>query len=284
MNRKIIYINSIIIAILALTATLSGLFWKELYKHDTVSMAAQSMGQDLITLNIAIPILLFSLYLIRRNSLRGTLIWMGTIFYFLYSYGAMSFLTSYNQLFLVYIALFSISLYTFIYGLLSLDVNKIKSSTSPGVTIKLAGVFLIFSGAMLALMWIKMIIDSLLIGAPPSVLESYTTLVIQAMDIGIVFPATLIAGLLILKDNEWGYAIVSIFLIKASLLGTAILSMIYFMAQNGVKIDLEQAMFFIIVTVLGIIITVTFYSRIKGSINENKYIELNKGDKESLSG
>jgi hypothetical protein len=33
------------------------------------------------------------------------------------------------------------------------------------------------------------------------------------------------------------------------------------MAQNGVKIEIGQAMFFIVVTVLGIIITVAFYSR-----------------------
>nr|WP_279383570.1 hypothetical protein [Methanobacterium formicicum] len=44
---------------------------------------------------------------------------MGVVFYFLYTYSSMSFLASYNQLFLVYVALFSLSLYTFVYGLLS---------------------------------------------------------------------------------------------------------------------------------------------------------------------
>lgn len=265
MDKKIIYINSIIIAVLAVIATLSGLFWKGLYKHDTISGMAQMMGQDLITLLIGIPILLGSLYLVSRNSLRGNLIWMGTIFYFLYSYAAMSFLTSYNQLFLIYVALFSLSLYTFVYGLLSLDVKTIKKSISPGKTTKIAGVFLIFSGAMLAVMWIKMIIDSLLAGIAPAALESYTTLVIQAMDIGIIFPATLISGLLILKGKGWGYALVSILLIKTSLLGTAILSMIFFMVQNGVRIELEQALFFIIITTLGVIISTAFYSKIKGT-------------------
>jgi hypothetical protein len=171
MDKKIVYINSIFIAILAVTATLSGLFWKGLYKHDTISMAAQAMGQDLITLLIGVPILLGSLYLIRKNSLRGSLIWMGTIFYFLYSYASMAFLASYNQIFLVYVALFSLSLYTFVYGLLSLNVKTIKKSISPGKASKIAGMFLIFSGAMVALMWIKMIVDSLLTGIAPSALK-----------------------------------------------------------------------------------------------------------------
>lgn len=266
MNRKIIYINSIVIALLAVIATLSGLFWKGLYQHDTVSITAQMMGQDLVTLIISVPILLGSLYLISRASLRGKLIWMGTIFYFLYSYASMSFATSYNPLFLIYVALFSISLYTFIYGLLSLDVKAIKKSISPGKATKIAGIFLIFSGVMLAMMWIKMIIDSLSLGVIPPALETYTTLVIQSLDIGVVFPATLIGGILILKDEEWGYTLVSILLIKASLLGTAILSMIYFMAQNKVEIAIGQVIFFTIVTLLGIIISTVFYRRIKGTI------------------
>lgn len=263
MDKKVVYINSIFIAVLAGIATLSDLFWKGMYNHDTISMAAQAMGQDLITLIIGIPVLLGSLYLIRRNSLRGNLIWMGTIFYFLYTYASMSFLASYNQLFLVYVALFSLSLYTFVYGLLSLNVKTIKESISPGKTSKIAGVFLIFSGAMLALMWIKMIFDSLLTGIAPAALESYTTLVIQALDIGVVFPATLIAGILIIKGKEWGYALVSILLIKASLMGTALLSMIFFMAQNGVSPATGQIIFFAAITVAGILISVIFYSKIK---------------------
>ncbi len=276
MDKKVIYINSIFIAILASMATLSGLFWKELYKHDTISMAAQAMGQDLITLIIGIPVLLGALYLIRRNSLRGNLIWMGTIFYFLYTYASMSFLASYNQLFLIYVALFSISLYTFVYGLLSLNVKTIKESISPGKTSKIAGAFLIFSGAMLALMWVKMIVDSLLTGIAPAALENYTTLVIQALDIGVVFPATLIAGILIIKGKEWGYALVSILLIKASLMGTALLSMIFFMAQNGASPAIEQVIFFTIITVAGILISIAFYSKIKMPLYKNRHIESNK--------
>ena len=272
MDKKVVYINSIFIAVLAGIATLSGLFWKGLYKHETISMAAQAMGQDLITLIIGIPVLMGSLYLIQKNSLKGNLIWMGTLFYFLYSYASMSFLASYNQLFLVYVALFSLSLYTFIYGLLSLNVKTIKESITPEKTSKIAGTFLIFSGAMVALMWVKMIVDSLLTGIAPSALEGYTTLVIQALDIGVVFPATLLAGILILKGKSWGYALVSLLLIKTSLMGTAILSMIFFMAQNGVSPATGQVIFFAIITVAGILISILFYNRINNPLY-NGHIE-----------
>lgn len=268
MNKKIIYINSITIAILAVIATLSGLFWKSLYKNDTVSITAQMMGQDLITLLICVPILLLSLFLVSRNSLRGQLLWMGTIFYFLYSYASMSFLASYNQLFLIYVALFSISLYTFVYGLLCLDVKTIKNNFSPGITVKAAGVFTIFMAAMLALMWLSMIIQSLITGIAPASLESYTTTVIQALDLGVLVPAAIITSVLLLKGKAWGYPLMSIMIVKISLLGTAILSMIYFMLNNGVSVDLGQVLFFAIATVGGIIIALTFYSKIGRRVEE----------------
>jgi hypothetical protein len=72
---------------------------------------------------------------------------------------------------------------------------------------------------MLAAMWLKMILESLLTGTVPVALESYTTLVIQALDLGIVVPAAVLSGYLLLKNKKWGYTIASIFMIKASLIG-----------------------------------------------------------------
>lgn len=274
MDKKIIYINSMVIGILAVFATASGLFWKGLYKHDTVSGVAQMMGQDLITLIVVVPLLLVSMYLISRASLRGYLMWMGTIFYFLYSYASISFLTSYNQLFLVYVALFSVSLYTFLYGLFSMDIKTIKKSVSTGVTLKVAGVFPIIMGLLLAGMWLSMILGSLLNGTAPAALETYTTLVIQALDLGVLVPVAFIAGLMTLKGKGWGYALVSVLLVKVSLLGTAILSMIFFMARNGVDVEVGQALFFVVMTLAGVVITTAFYKKIHGSLRDFKDLEL----------
>jgi hypothetical protein len=224
------------------------------------------MGQDLITLTIGVSLLLISLYLISKDSLRGRLIWMGTLFYFLYSYASMSFLTSYNQFFLVYVAISSLSLYTFLGELVSIDVSIIKKSFNPGIISKIAAVFLILVGLMLAAMWLKMILESLLTGIVPVALESYTTLVIQALDLGIVVPAAVLAGYLLIKNKKWGYTIASLFLIKASLIGTAIISMIFFMVMNGVTVSMGQVYFFVIITLVGIIVAIGFYKNINGKV------------------
>ncbi len=268
MEKKIIYFNSIIMAVLAVIANLSGLLWKELYQKDTVSITAQMMGQDMVTLLIVVPLLLLSLYLIYRDSLKGRLIWMGTIFYFLYTYASMSFAASFNQLFLVYVAIFSLSLYTFLGELISLDVQQVKENFAPGKISKITASFLIIMALLLAAMWLSMIVDYLVTGVYPAALENmYTTLVIQALDLAIVVPAALLTGYLLLKDHEWGYALASIFLIKVSLLGTAILSMIWFMAARGVDVAMGQVMFFVVVTLGGILIALAFYNNINGTLS-----------------
>ncbi len=89
------------------------------------------MGQDLVTLPIAVPLLLISLYSIIDDSLRHDLSGWEQYFILFIPYYSMSFLTSYNQLFLLYVAIFSISLYTFIGELISLNVNIIKDNFKP---------------------------------------------------------------------------------------------------------------------------------------------------------
>lgn len=268
MNKKLIYINSLAIAILAVFATVYGLFGTDLYIHDSISIVAQMMGQDLITLIVVVPLLLGSLYLISKNSLRGQLIWMGSLFYFIYSYASMSFLASYNQLFLVYVAIFSLALYTFLWQLVTLDVKNVKNNFTDGSINNVCAAFLIIMGIMLAFMWLKMILESIITGNAPISLENYTTLVIQALDLGIIIPAAILTGYLLINKNAWGYALASIFLIKVSLLGTAILSMILFMLQRGVSVVLGQIVFFVLVTILGILIAAAFYNKINGEIVE----------------
>src|SRR5687767_5503167 len=121
----------LLIGLLALVAAGAGLWWpadgapvsftshrgevvtlrgQGLYRYDTISMAAQEQAADLITLVLALPLLLVSTSLAFRGSLRGRLLLAGTLGYFLYTYASMAFLASYNELFLVYVALFALSL------------------------------------------------------------------------------------------------------------------------------------------------------------------------------
>ena len=145
-----------------------------------------------------------------------------------------------------------------------MDISHIKDNFTPGSIYKITALFFLVVALFLGGMWLKMIIDSLLSGVPPQALEGYTTLVIQALDLGLLVPLAILSAYLLLKKSNWGYLLSSIFLIKASLLGTAILSMILFMGLNGVELDPGQVILFVLLTLGGIFISWSFYSKIKG--------------------
>src|SRR5687767_8643678 len=70
------------------------------YKYDSPIGALSFLAGDLITLFLAIPLLVLSTLLYRRNSLRGGLLLTGALAYFLYTYTSIGFGAAYNNLFL----------------------------------------------------------------------------------------------------------------------------------------------------------------------------------------
>ena len=70
------------------------------YRYDPLSMAAQGISQDAVTLVLGIPLLLVSLHLYRQRRLRGQLLLTGTLAYFLYTYTSLAFGAAFNPLFL----------------------------------------------------------------------------------------------------------------------------------------------------------------------------------------
>ncbi|NYE08157.1 hypothetical protein F4694_005000 [Bacillus niacini] len=87
------------------------IYGKGLYSHDSVSMAAQAIAQDYVTLFLGVPLLLLSFYMYRKGFLKGSLLLTGTLGYFLYTYASYSFLSMYNSMFLTYVALMSASFF-----------------------------------------------------------------------------------------------------------------------------------------------------------------------------
>lgn len=262
MDSKIIVTASALIAFLTVIAAGAGLFWNGLYANDTQSGAVMAMGNDLVTLVLGVPLLLFSAYYAAKGSLRGRLIWTGAIFYFLYTYAMACFITAYNPLFLAYVAIGSLSLYTFAASMLTLDASRVKESLSRA-PVKATVAFMFLVSHTLLVQWLGTIVPPLMAGQRPALLETYTTLVAQAMDLGILVPLGIITGLLLLKREAWGYALASIFLIKGVTYGTAVLSMGLFMSLNGMEVPLPFVLAISMLVAGALALSVTYYGRMK---------------------
>ncbi|MCJ7703413.1 MAG: hypothetical protein MUO62_17650, partial [Anaerolineales bacterium] len=153
-----------------------------LYYWDTVSAAAQAQGNDIVTLLVGLPLLAVSSWLALRGSTRGGLVLTGTLGFFLYTYVSMAFMAAYNPLFLVYVALYSLSLFAFILSMMSIDLETLPGRFSTRLPRGWIAALLFLVAAFLLVAWLGRIMPTIFQDQLP-LLENTTTLVIQAMDL-----------------------------------------------------------------------------------------------------
>lgn len=233
-----------------------------LYYYDTVSSAAQQQGNDLVTLLVGLPLLAVSAWFAFRGSLRGRLLLTGTLGFFLYTYMSMSMLTAYNGLFLVYVALFTLSLYAFILCMLAFDLEALPSQFSPRLPRRWIAGFMFAVGGFLLIAWLGRILMPLMQGGTPP-LENTTTLVIQAMDLGLIVPLAFLSAIFLLRRSPWGYLLSSVTLLKGVTLGLGVSAMAINMARRGVPDSLGIMVPFLVITAVNLVMALLLLKHVQ---------------------
>ncbi|MFD1687267.1 hypothetical protein [Halobellus litoreus] len=251
--------------LLATVATSVGLFVPEFYR-DAEVLLPQLYGQDLLTLGIAVPALAGALYYAHQGSLRGYVVWLGVTGYLLYTYASYALLTAFNELYLVYVALFGLTLFTLIGGIARIDPTDLKEALD-GHPVRGYVAFQALVAGLVALMWLAEVGPASLAGTrPPSIAE--TTLpvpVIQSLDLGVVVPSFALSAAFLWKQRAWGYVFTGILLVKGTTLGLAVLAMIVFMLQSGQLVPLPQIVLFSLLSLTGLGLTTRFIRAIPRS-------------------
>lgn len=227
-----------------------------LYYYDTVSSVAQMQGNDIISLVVGLPLLVLSSIFAIRGSLRGRLLLTGTLGFFLYTYMSMSMLTAYNVLFLVYVALFAMSLYAFILSMMTIDVTSLPQHFSPNLPRGWIAGVLFAVGAFLLIAWMGRVVPELLSPQIPAALENTTTRVIQAMDLALITPLAVLSGILLLRRRAWGYLLASVTILKGLTMALAVSTMAINMALKGVPDSLGIMIPFLVLTILTMVMAV----------------------------
>lgn len=223
-----------LIATLAVVACLAALFWEDgdgrftitsvrgeqvelygtgLYLADTVFVAASSRGTDVVTLALGVPLLVFALVLYRRSSTRGALVLAGALGYFLYVYASRALGNAYNGLFLVYIALFSASLFAFLLAIRSIDLTALASRLVVERPRRGLAGFLLTSALVTTLAWLVPLLGVVARRDSPKYLDTYTTTVTDVLDLGVLVPAMVVAAALILRRAAFGYVLAIVLLV-----------------------------------------------------------------------
>ncbi len=278
---------AMIIIPLAILAACAGIFWQGtgesfpftslrgetvmirghgLYFYDTVSSSSQEIGQDATTLIVGIPLLFASILIGRKGTLRGKLMLTGALGYFLYTYASMSFLTAFNPLYLVYVALFSLSLFGFILSLKGIDPNEVVSHLSDRFPRRTIAIYFTIVAAFLTLAWLGLVVPPMFNGTPPAGLETAITMVIQSLDLGVIVPTSLLTAILLFKERPWGYTLAVVVLFKMLTMGTALIAMIIVQYVAKVAIDPVTSIIFVLISISGITLAILTLRNIKNEI------------------
>jgi hypothetical protein len=227
-----------------------------LYAHDSYFMAPISRGTDFTILFFAIPILILALILdVKKKKLRNRMFLMSVISIFTYYSASIAFGVTYNIMHLVYIALFSASLFGLIIAIGSLDKKHVAESMGDALPFKGIYIFLTLSGIALIVAWLPDIISSLVAGGSLELIEVYTTQVTYVIDMGIIAPVALICLAQLKKRSGMGYIILAMVLTVCSIIGIMLPIQTAFQVTAGIEIPIAA-----LVTKVASFVILAFFS------------------------
>jgi hypothetical protein len=258
--RSVIWLSGMM-ALLALVASAIGLFWQPgaspvsfttvhgqtvqlfgsgIYHYDTLFTGAAHRGTDAATMFVGVPLLVVALVLARRGSLRGRLMLIAALAYFLYDSASVALGGAYNSIFPVYIALFSASLFAFVRCFMSVDLRPLAARLSTRPPRFGPAAVLLASGVPTLGIWLSELVGPLIAGQPPRLLGSYTTMVTYVLDLGVITPALLLAGVLVLRRAPMGYLLSFALLGIIVVLGPAIAAQTVSQLSAGISFTVAE--------------------------------------------
>ena len=169
------------------------------------------LGQDVVTLFFAVPLLVGSSFAARRGSLRGVLCWMGAFFHVAYSYYFYVIGGRFNAFFPVYIAIVSMGAYGALALLFSLDLPRLPAYVDRAPVRDLSAFFVVTALAFAGL-WLSKIDAHLRLGTE---LDAVARAVI-AIDGVVLLPLFFYGGQAIRRRDPLGYALAGLLLVQAT--------------------------------------------------------------------
>lgn len=180
------------------------LFGHGLYRYDSLFSGANFRAQDIVVLVLGVPALVVAAVLAQRGSRRGRLLLAAAFGALAYVYASMALMAAFNAFFLVYVATLSTSLFGLVLTLRALEDADTRALEARPLPYRSGGVFMLTGGAVTVAVWLLPLLTAQLTGTPPDHLDHSTTMVTDALDLALITPGTVIAGVLLLRRHPLG--------------------------------------------------------------------------------
>jgi hypothetical protein len=195
------------------------------YAYNAERVVAEGVGWDIFTLLFAVPALLAALPLLAKGSLRGRLFALGILAYLFYQYLMYAVAWAFGPLFLLFVAIYAASLAAIAWIVSTIPLDRLSERFSDSFPRRGMAVLCFLVSAVLLFMWLARILSALG-GEIEGILQGQTTLVVQALDLGLIVPLALFTGAATWRGRATGYILSSIVVVKAVAMAAAICAML----------------------------------------------------------
>jgi hypothetical protein len=250
------YLLSLLIALLTAIASLTGILYADVI-YPTAELQQSFVANDVVNLFIGLPILLISMGLALREKLIGLLFWPGAIFYGLYNYLIYLFGMQFNAIYPFVLLIVTLSIYTLIGLVASIDGSAVKERLTGHVPQRLAGGILLVFGAFFALrvIWIMVaaLVEQMTLAGPE----------LGLLVADFIFSGALVmGGVLLWRHQPLGYVSGAGLLFQASMLFVGLLAV--FILQPLLSDTPFPLVDFIVVAAMGLLFSIPFILFVRG--------------------
>jgi len=254
------YALSLVIALVMIAASGIGLLYRTAI-YPTEDLLLSFAPTDVVNLAIGLPILLGSMWLTQRGKLIGLLCWPGALFYVLYAHVPYVLGVPFNVLFLLYIALVTLSAYTLIGLVASIDGEAVRRRLTGVVPARAAGGILAGLTILFIVRQIAIAITALISQTPVATTE----LALWITDL-MLSPAWLVGGFLLWRREPLGYVAGTGLLLLYSMFFTGLIPIMLLQGLfSALPIDVVGI---IVILVMGLICFIPFALFVRGAASD----------------
>jgi hypothetical protein len=176
---------------------------------EPAATAAMLRGYDAVTVLVALSLAAL-IRPARRRSQPAVLAQAALLTYLIYTYAYYLFGTTFNDLFLLHVAVFSVSLAALLATVTSCDLDRVAELLPSPVRVRVAACLLALLAAALGGMWVFVGVDNALTGDLPTgsrLVETVTVVHVGiALDLALLVPWYATAAVLLWQRRSVGYA------------------------------------------------------------------------------
>jgi hypothetical protein len=174
-------------------------------------MNGSARGTALVMLVVGLPVLLVSMYLAARGSIRAKVVWLGVVAYLIYNSVMFILGTPLNQLYLFYEAMLALSIWSAILLIRTIDLDSFAKRFAAALPARAIAAYMLVIVALNSLVWLAGAVPAVLSTASPAaVLQGLGVATVPTYDQDLAFwlPLTAMAAVWLWQRRAWGYLIV----------------------------------------------------------------------------